>query len=72
MDWSLATPALIQAGCGLLLVMLSGGFYLIGQRKEAADEEGSSTGCVAFILLVVGAVALWQGLENFDAVIQRQ
>lgn len=74
MDWERATPSLVESGIGLALLLLAAGVYLIGHGRGAdADSDGDPAPgyIVAVILLVVGGLTLWHGLDAFDQVVSQ-
>lgn len=73
MNWSHAAPALVEAGIGLLLLVIAAAMYLAATRRRNADGEGNqSVGCVALILTIIGAIALYYGVDAFNELVRAQ
>jgi hypothetical protein len=69
MDWSKATPSLVESGIGLALLILAAVVYIVGHRSGTdVDSEDTAPGCVWLILAIVGGIALWHGMDAFDAI----
>lgn len=72
MDWERATPSLVESGIGLALLLLAAGIYLLSHSRgiDADSDDASTPGCVTLLLVILGGLALWHGLDAFDKVVQ--